>query len=219
MRKLNCFILLIVLSCSAGAQSRKMQRSFGFQTQIMVPIKQNLPRITLGIPSFSYGASLERRFTLHNKLKFSYNYSLNYFRFQTPKNEVPTLTKMKLPQSELSAGIGVNAIYQFRKQSCILTGFTMNKPVYTCFKVNTLNEDPTQPVFRQTERKFTLQDLNRWNATFMIGIERSMQLFKKELAYSLQYHFGFRPEDQFNEKVGNPLMFQHGIQIGIKYNY
>jgi hypothetical protein len=219
MRKLNCFILLIVLSCSAGAQSRKMQRSFGFQTQIMVPIKQNLPRITLGIPSFSYGASLERRFTLHNKLKFSYNYSLNYLRFQTPKTEVPTLTKVKLPQSELTAGIGVNAIYQFRKQSCILTGFNFNKPVFSCFKVNTQSEDPTQPVIRQTERKFTLQDLNRWNASFVIGIERSMQLFKKELAYSLQYHFGFRPEDQFNEKLGNPLMFQHGIQIGIKYNY
>ncbi|MBK8686798.1 MAG: hypothetical protein IPN26_18475 [Bacteroidetes bacterium] len=125
---------------------------------------------------------------------------------------------MKLPQSELSAGIGVNAIYQFRKQSCILTGFNFNKPVFSCFKVNTQSEDPSQPVIRQTERKFTLQDLNRWNASFMIGIERSMQLFKKELAYS-SVSLWIPSEDQFNDKVGNPLMFQHGIQIGIKYNY
>ena len=220
MQKAILFTLLVLYSWQGISQRSKSSNYFGIQSTYTRTAYQPIRKLKLGFTSFSYGASLERRFSLRNQLKFSYNYALNYLRFNVaqPTNS-PSLTKRTFPGSELSAGIGVNAIYQFRKQSCVITGFSMNKPVYTCFKVEGISEDPSKPIVRSQETKFTLSDLNRWNAYFMIGLEQSMKLFKRELVYSLQYHLGFQPDFYFGGGQRPDLMMTHGIQVGLKYKY
>lgn len=220
MHKAVLFTILVLWSWQGISQRNTSSTYFGIQSTLTRTAYQPIPKHKLGFTSFSYGASLERRFSLRNQLKFSYNYALNYLRFSPPQpTNSPSLTKRTFPGSELSAGIGVNAIYQFRKQSCVITGFSMNKPIYTCFKVDGISEDPSKPIIRNQETKFTLSDLNRWNAYFMIGLEQSMKLFKRELVYSLQYHFGFQPDTYFGGVQRSELIMTHGIQVGLKYNY
>jgi hypothetical protein len=145
-------------------------------------------------------------------LKFSLQYSLAYFNFnlQSLSNTIAKQAKIK----EFSAGLGVNAIYQFRKDACVITGFNLNKPIYTCFKTSSPSELPNgQQV--STQKDFDLQNINSWSPTVSIGIEKQIKLFNKDIRYSLQYNLGSMPYiAQFDLQSARYIQ---GISFGLKY--
>lgn len=182
--------------------------NFGFH-------QPNLQKSKIGLPSFSYASSLEQRFTLKNKLKFSLQYSLVYFHLNMNKLQqtIAQNTKVK----ELSAGVGIQAILQFRKDACVVTGFNLNKPIYSCFKTNLPSEVPNKSI-SSTQQRFSVQDLNSWNPMFNIGFEKKFNLFNRNLHYTFQYQFGYR----FNKYNPNLVSkdhsnYLHGISVGLKY--
>ena len=65
------------MACMFGlglyAQSQKSHVIVGFQSGVVSPIylsNLSLKKIKLGLPTFSYAASVEKRFSIHNKLLF-----------------------------------------------------------------------------------------------------------------------------------------------------
>ena len=218
MQKLTILLLMCVLACQAEAKGKKYETFISFQKSALFNVGFN-PKTpickSLGIPSFSYSSSLEQRFSLHTNLKFSLQYSLTYFNMNMQQLQQTIARNLKT--NELTAGVGVQAIYQFRKDACVVTGFTMNKPVYSCFKADVPNEAGKWSSLSQ--QKFSLQDSRSWNPMFNIGFEKQFTLFNRDMRYSIQYNFGYSTSR-------NPYLYSypaqrgsylHGISIGVKY--
>jgi hypothetical protein len=214
MKKIIHFLLLFCISCNLQAKDNAMNTFIGFNQSYHTQYfgSKSHPSVKLGFNSFSFSSGLEHRFSINNKLKFSLQYSLAYFNFnlQSLKNTIAKQAKIK----EFSAGLGVNAIYQFRKDACVITGFNLNKPIYTCFKTSSPSELPNgQQV--STQKDFDLQNINSWSPTVSIGIEKQIKLFNKDIRYSLQYNLGSMPYiAQFDLQSARYIQ---GISFGLKY--
>lgn len=216
MKKLTILLLMSVLAFGAEAKLKKPETIIGVQKTALFNVGFNAQTPvckSLGIPSFSYSSSLEQRFSLHTNLKFSLQYSLTYFNMNMQHLQQTIAKNAKT--SELSAGIGVQAIYQFRKDACVVTGFTMNKPVYTCFKADVPQESGKWSSIN--EQRFTLQDCRSWNPMLNIGFEKQFTIFNKDLRYSIQYNFGyFNGRNSFLQGMNSPR-YMHGVSFGLKY--
>jgi hypothetical protein len=218
MKNLFALLILLLVACNTQAKGKNNATFVGFNKTMIMPIqhgKSSIQTIKLGLPSFSYSTSLEQRFSLNNKLKFSLQYSLTYFNLNIPPSEKSnTPFKMR----DFSAGVGANAIYQFRKDACVITGFTINKPVYSCFKTSTPTESPNQKIMIE-QKRFELQNSNNWNPYFTVGFEKQFTLFKRDMRYSIQYNFGFMPyrNQYFQQNPSQKETYIQGISIGVKY--
>lgn len=218
MKKIFFSILFLCVACTTQARRKPVETLIGFNQTIYSPFKPTLSRpgpSRLGLPSFSYASSIEQRFSLHHKLSFSLQYALAYFQLNMDQLQ-KTLAKTARV-NEVSAGVGMNAIYQFRKEACVITGFNLNKPVYSCFRTDLKSEVPGQQV-PSNQRQFEFSDIRSWNASLHVGFEKQFTLFNRNLRYSLQYQLGIFPGRELPYGAGHlNRSYQQGISIGLKY--
>lgn len=217
MRNLSIILLVCLFAGQLDAKGKKTEILLGFNTATYFNIGFNSSQIAgkkLGFNSFSYSSSLEQRFSIHNKLKFSLQYSLTYFNMNMQQLQQTIARHAKT--KELAAGLGVQAIYQFRKDACVVTGFTLNKPVYTCFKADMPLESTTK-FTSLSQQKFSLQDSRSWNPSFNIGFEKQFSLFNRPMRYTLQYQLGYmQHRHPFLPNYTAPT-YMHGVSFGLKY--
>lgn len=216
MRKLKIIAIVCLFASLANAKGKRIETFFGFNATSYVNVGFNSSQPStkkLGFNSFSYSSSLEQRFSVHNKLKFSLQYSLTYFNMNMQQLQQTIAKHAKT--KELSTGMGVQAIYQFRKDACVVTGFTLNKPVYTCFKAELPSE--SSPAFTSiSQQRFSLQDSRSWNPTFNVGFEKQFNLFNRPMRYTLQYQLGYMSRNPYMPSYASPT-YMHGVSFGLKY--
>ena len=211
------FLLLLVACCMAAglyAQSKKSCTLVGVQSGIVSPIyfsKASIKNIKLGLPTFSYAASIERRFSIHNKLNFSFQYSLNYTKQNQLKiEETNYYLKNK---GSISTGISMNTIYDAGKRTSLYAGVGMSKAVSEYFS------QKQAAVNLIKNKTFSVKD---FNPSLILGIENNTKLFNKNLYYSLQYNIGFYPFSKNvrteNGENSSPSCTQ-GLHVGIRYKY
>lgn len=201
--------MLLFLSCNVNAQ-KKSSTLIGFQVgNSNIKMTKSFLNYKIGLPSFSYSSSVEKRLTLNNNLSFSLQYSINYFSFNKRM-----LNTTLINQKEVSNSINVNTNFKVIKKTSLLAGVGVNKSLYTKNIASLKIEGITNQI---NENKFTLTDFNKFNPYFIIGIENGIQLLNKNLYYSLQYNFGFnslKSEIKSNETNNNT-----GFRIGLKYKH
>lgn len=208
-------LLILLFSCQLEAKNNSMKTYVSASSSMFSPYKP-IPSYKLGMRSFSYTSGLEHRFKLNNKLNFSLQYSLTYFNLNL---EAISKKLASFNSKEISTGISTNLSYQIRKDACVITGFSLNKPVFSCFKTDAPSENPNARIIN-TNKRFEFQNINTWNPYFTIGFEKQFNLFKKNLTYSLQYNFGFMPyRNQFfiDQNSNLPKTYMQGITLGVKY--
>ncbi|MEZ5047224.1 MAG: hypothetical protein R2831_09560 [Chitinophagaceae bacterium] len=197
-------ILFIGIFCSflSFAQNKyKPVTLVGAQSQFMMPIKKsNQTRFKMGIPSFSYGASVENRFSLHTHLNFSFLYSLNYFHF---------LPNTSQSSQQVQGSVGFQAYKNICSKSAFYSGMQLCMPIYDVGKRSLmLNKAAVK------NNKILL------NPSVSLGIERTIELSHKSLFYYFQYNIGFNPQQFTNtESADQQASYYQGLQIGVKYKY
>ena len=215
-RLLFIFTTLLFFSCSAEAKSKKTTSFFGFQLGYQVPkysASCHQPR-KLGIPSFSYAASLEQKFSSKRRLSFSTQYALRYSRQiqYTPNN---IANKSSEPSSQLNIGVQVQTNLAVTKKTNLFGGIGVQQPI-----VQTWNTTNTKTITFGDEKyiapkKPSYLDAYQAQPYFLIGVENSIKLFNRSLYYSIQYNIGFFPFRQNNYTITPSTV--SGVQIGIKY--
>jgi len=211
------FLLLLIACCMAAglyAQSKKTSTIVGFQTGLVAPIyfsNASIKNIKLGLPTFSYAASIEKRFSIHNKLNFSFQYSLNYTKQNKIKQEETNYYLKN--KGTISTGISINTIYEAGKRTSLIAGLGMSKAVSDYFSEKQASNSVVK------SKTFTVND---FNPSLILGIENNTKIFNKNLYYSLQYNIGFYPFSKNiraeNGENNGPCCTQ-GLQFGIKYKY
>ena len=211
------FLLLLVACCMAVglyAQSKKNSTLVGIQSGIVTPIyfsNASIKNIKLGLPTFSYAASIEKRFSIHNKLNFSFQYSLNYTKQNRLKMEETNYYLKN--KSNVSTGINLNTIYEAGKQTSVYAGVGITKAVSGYFSENQSGGS------RAKSKTFGVHD---FNPSLILGIENNTRIFNRNLFYSLQYNIGFYPFSKNvrteNGESNSPSCTQ-GLHFGIKYKY
>jgi|694.fasta_scaffold34730_3 hypothetical protein len=210
--KILSFLAVFLLTCTVILAKQKKKSTYVGVSMTYNPnaviTKTSLNQLSIGMPTFSYGASLEKRICIKNKLNFSLQYSLNYARMDT-RNHVfqkqhkfshsLSLQQFKPLTNKMNAFMGL--------------GLNMNTPNYTqlsysgCFN--------QQNKFDNAHTKF--------DPYAIIGIEKKVALFNKELIYSLQYNLGFLPLIQQRNSTETRLHLHdpntNGFRVGLKYRY
>jgi hypothetical protein len=192
------------------AQSKQHATLIGFRYGVVSPVylsSASVRNIKLGIPTFSYAASIERRFSLHNKLNFSFQYSLNYYK----TGQIKTMPAEQAVQSRptgISNEINLSVFYPIneRKHLSVYSGVGVSQAVSTYFS------DKMKP----KSRNFGLNDVN---PSLILGMENSIRLFNKNLYYSLQYNIGFFPFSRAISTENDRPALQQNLQFGLKYKY
>ncbi len=213
MRHALLFLLTTILAGGLYAQSKKPVTLVGFSTGFVSPIylsNTSLRNIKIGLPTFSYAASVEKRFSLHQKLNFSFQYSLNYFRPQKPIS--PESKQISQSSSgNLSTGINLAVFYPINQPTTlsVYSGVGVSQAISSYFSDRMNNSN----------KMFGPKD---FNTSLLLGIENSILLFNRNLYYSLQYNIGFFPYSHSiqteTNKANSPAMFQN-VQFGLKYKY
>lgn len=207
-------LLLVLVACflAAGlyAQSTKNCTLIGVQGGVITPVyfsNASIKNIKLGLPTFSYAASVEKRFSIHNKLNFSFQYSLNYTKQNQLKMEETNYYLQN--RGRISSTVSLNTFYQVGPQTSVYAGVGMTKAVSGYFTSAQKAKGNT----------FSTAD---FNPSLILGIENSMRLFNKNLYYSLQYNLGFYPFSKYirtgSDMNSSPSCTQ-GLHLGIKYKY
>lgn len=212
MKKWIVYLVFIFTSLHVHAQKKKSTTLIGFhvgQGNSTMNPKSNFLKYKIGLPSFSYAASIEQRLQIKNKFSFSLQYSVHYFSLSKRM-----LNSVILNKKGISNSIGIHSNFQVTKKTVINAGFGVNKSIYSQNKsMGTSYESST----RINENKFTIQDFNQFNPYFLIGIENGIQLLSKNLYYSLQYNFGFNSLQL--QKNPNDASSLNEFRIGLKYKY
>lgn len=212
MKNLIVCLLLICLSCNVHAQKKSSSTLIGFQVGAVnskLNSSSTFPKYKIGLPSFSYSSSIEKRLKIQNKLSFSLQYSVNYFSFNKRM-----LNSTLVNKKEISNSIGLNSNFNIAKKTVLSAGIGLNKPIFTQNKYAVKSESDYKNI---TENKFTIQDFNNFNPYFLIGIENGIQLLNKNLFYSLQYNFGFNSLK--SETISTEKNSSNEFRIGLKYKY
>lgn len=228
MKKITLLLLYFFFAQLVLAQKGQTRTMIGFQTGIVAPFTINnysIPKYKIGLPSFSYSASIEKRFTLNYKLSFSLQYSLSYF-YLMQKNLEKAMIKneSKLnPEKEninhFASNMSFNTIYKVKNDFGIVGGVGVSKPMNfmdksVCRKDNFYNN----PECRMNNNKY----IPALNPFLIIGIENSCTIFRKNLIYSIQYNIGFLPYRNMplqNNTSPAETQYMHGVNIGLKYKY
>lgn len=216
-------IFYILLFCSIStislAQKNNCNAIIGFQTGISAPFSTHdfsLPKFKIGLPSFSYAASIEKRFTIKNKLNFSLQYSITFFKILQQNLNVNRIKNEqdKLTQHEITNSISLNNIYKLKDNFNFVSGIGMSTPL----QFQTMNENKNYENITQKNKKFS----PILNPFFMVGIENKCTIFRKSLILSLQYNIGFMPyrnQPMINNASNNENQYIQSISIGLKYMY
>jgi hypothetical protein len=223
MKKIICFIVFFQIVNHSFAQKKKKGICFGAQFAMNVPMLKpmTIQKCRLGLPTFSYAASIEKRFTINNSLNFSLEYSLNFARYLRNQNLLQKnnfssalATKLYKPifqQVNIFTGVGVNVLFGHNENF----NYVMSNPdIINCFP-----SESTKP-----NESWTTPKKSRLNPFFLVGFEKTTQIFKKRLIYSLQYNFGFMPilkstGIDANSINGSGEINTNGFRIGLKYKY
>ncbi len=215
------FLLLLLVSAIAGglfAQNKKRSTLIGFQVGTVIPVYTNTTSSTslnIGLPAFSYAASIEKRFSLHTKLNFSFEYSLHYYKLNQIKAK-ETTDFLKMNSGNLSSGIKLNSLYQLNKRNSVVLGVGVDKSWTNA----SLNPKSTETTLGTHKNK--MFDISQFKPSLLIGIEKSTKLLNSHLYYTLQYNIGFFPFKTSMSAVSDAAVapsYLQGIHIGLKYRY
>ncbi len=215
MKYFLLFLLTCVMAVGLYAQSKKGVTLVGVQTGINSPLtlsNSSIKNIKIGLPSFSYSASVERRFSIHNKLNFSLRYSMNFVKQNRIKAQ-ETTNYLNRTSPSIGSSLDIHTIYQVTQRTSLSAGIGMNNALKNFI------DKSDKPNSKLKSNTFGLNDLN---PSLILGIENSTKLFNKNLYYSLQYNFGFSPSirnlrTEFNETT--PSNYTQGLYFGLKYKY
>lgn len=219
MKNYTLILLCLLLGSATFAQKGKNNTFIGFQTGVVAPLSfgdYSVSKYKIGLPSFSYSASIENRFTINNKLNFSLQYSLTYFNIMQKNQEYGCFNTPSNGQNdEFAASINLNTIYKFKRDAGIIGGVCISNPINqtNAGENTTYSETPVAASTKKTPV---------FNPFFIIGLENSTKLFHKSLIYSLQYNIGFMPYRNLPlQKNSNASANQYmqGVNIGLKYKY
>ena len=206
-------VLLIGIAFPSMAQHKKKNTLIGFQIGVQnppsLPSSISIPTFKLGIPSFSYAASIENRFTIRNQLSFSLQYALNYYQLNQQ------LLPLRFKQQYIAISTDAVVSMGVSKKSSVLIGGGISQPVYT----KTANFQTAELGVYKSESTFSIANLYYLQTHMIIGIENRTKLFNKNLYYSLQYNFGFMP---LRYRLASPAPhqgMQQGVSIGLKFMY
>lgn len=227
MKKRIILLLLFFSVNEIHAQKNNVKTYVGFQTGIVAPIQRanySIPKYKIGLPSFSYAASIENRFTLNYKLNFSLQYSISYFnvmRRNLENNIVESSARIaenNKRAQEFATNINLNAVYSVKKDICVIGGLGLTRPLNFMDK----NTDKKNVNFCNNSCEKSNKYSPALSPFFMIGIENSCTLFRRNLIYSVQYNIGFLPSKALPIQESTPSstnQYMHGVNIGLKYKY
>ena len=222
-------VTLILLCCLCVhlvcAQKDGKKMFIGFQTGISAPLSYNpygISKYKIGLPSFSYSASIENRFTLNYKIQFSLQYSISYFNMMQ-KNLQKNIMAIEAKNAEesrkakeFSSGISLNTLYRVKNDLSIVGGVGINKP----FSFTDKNVCRKNVFSAECQPGNSNKFVPVLNPFFMIGIENSCKIFNKNVTYSIQYNIGFTPyRTAPAQKIPGESQYMHGVNIGLKYKY
>lgn len=224
MKKVTLVLLYFLSVHLIYAQKSNTKTFIGFQTGVIAPVMYNsyaISKYKIGLPSFSYSASIENRFTLNYKLNFSLQYSISFFNIMQKNLEknisesAARIADENKKANEVTSNINFNTIYRINKDLGVVGGVGIAKPFdfmdkNSCRK-NSLKTDCNP----QGNNKF----IPTLNPFFIIGIENSCTIFRKNLIYSIQYNIGFVPYRTLPMQKSNESPYMHGVNIGLKYKY
>ena len=228
MKKVPLLLLYFFSTLFASAQKSKIATYIGFQAGVVAPIQNNhyaIATYKMGLPSFSYAASIENRFTINYKLNFSLQYSISYFNI-VQKNLEKHIADFEAKQqiendkkSKLNANFSLNSIYKINKCVGIIGGIGLARPL------NLMDHETVNKKLKYTTspaNKYTDKFIPTLNPFFIIGIENSCTVFRKNLIYSIQYNIGFMPNRSLpiqDNHTNGENKYMHGVNIGLKYKY
>lgn len=228
MKKAALILLCCFFANMISAQKSKKNTYIGFQAGVMAPFTYNnysISKYKIGLPSFSYTASIENRFTINYKLHFSLQYSLSFFSHMQKKledNIIKNESQSKpenTPKSEFNSGINLNTMYNIKNNVNVYGGIGVTKPINLMDKNIGKNKEVCRaPSTNCNSNKF----IPVLNPFFVIGIENSCNIFRRNLIYSIQYNIGFMPYRNLPLQKNAPQaekQYMQGVNIGVKYQY
>lgn len=214
MKNVLFIFTLSLLAFAAHAKLKKQHVVASFQLKVnsisYASPSEGRSNLKLGLPTFSYQAGLEHKFSIHKKLNFSLQYAMHYSMLnQMRANEINYYIKNK--DKALGLNLQFNANRKVGKQNSVKAGLGVNQSIL-------------QPEFEFQNKEVSQQKIKTipasgFNPYLMIGIERNMKWFNKQLYYSIEYNLGFFPLTQ-KMQVFAPSgynLFNQGLVIGLKY--
>ncbi len=194
-------------------------------TSYYIPSKSyiGIPKLQIGLPTFSASASVGRKMRINKKLSFSFQLGALAYQKAGQINTISKDASYQVNTKTLFATTAVKVEKKLGALTDIFTGVQLNKPIHTASEYKILTG---QEFFKRADIAFatnnnTLQTNTRYNANAMIGFVHNLKSFKNKLAYSVQYNIGFIPyQAQLaqQQNAGSPTYYQ-GVQIGLIYKY
>lgn len=163
---------------------------------IRTAIYQPLQKPGPGLKAFSWQTGLERRFSVHQRLHFSLEYSLSFIRFHREKLQ-QTLNEMAR-RPEVQPGVGLQAFWKLNLRTALSAGLQVQTDLSAWGK---LRQPPVVEKPQQGPALFQTQ--------FRIGIETSFLLFRRNWRCFVQYQIGFLPG-----RIQGPVQ---GVCVGLQY--
>lgn len=225
MKRVTLLLLCCLFVHFVSAQRGGKRVFIGFQTGVNAPLNDKhfgISQYKIGLPSFSYAASIENRFTLNYTIQFSLQYSISYFNLMR-KDLQKNITEIEAKNAEeskrakeFSSGISLNTLYRVKNDLQIVGGIGVAKP-FSFTDKNVCRKNSVQADCRPSNNNKFIPVLNPF---FMIGIENSCKIFNKNLTYTIQYNIGFAPyRTSPVQSLSRENQYMHGVNIGLKYKY
>jgi hypothetical protein len=225
MKKVTLILLYILSVHFVYAQKGSKSTYIGFQAGVQAPVSSSnygFSKYKIGLRSFSYAASIENRFTLNYRIKFSMQYSITYFNMLAKNLEKNVLesqakaTEENKKNNAFSTNISFNTLYRIKNDLHVTAGAGVSKPIQFMDK-SVCRKNSLQAECGGTQSNKFIPTLNPF---FIIGIENSCRIFNKNLVYSIQYNIGFAPYRTLPlQKASAESQYTHGVNIGLKYKY
>lgn len=218
MKKCILYILLffIIISDSYAQKNQISTIRFGIHTGIYMPLvykTYSSPKLKLGLPSFSYTASVENKLSLNNQLNFTLQYSLTFFSLLQQKlNSIQTQIK-QAPEVKTISSFQSNVGYYIKKDVTLIAGIGLNLPM----RFEQFSNQSELKLYSETNTNQENKYTSHLSPYFICGIEKDCKLFKNQLSYSIQYQLGFVPNR--NIQANNNFTPFQAITIGLKYKY
>ncbi|MCC7029721.1 MAG: hypothetical protein IT257_05390 [Chitinophagaceae bacterium] len=225
MKKVLVILLYILSVHVVYAQKSSRNMYIGFQAGVLAPVSYSsngFSKYKVGLPSFSYAASIENRFTLNYRIRFSVQYSITYFDMMA-KNLERNMQESQAKAAEeskrahsFSNNISFNSLYRIKNDFSLTAGVGVAKPIQFMDK-SVCRKNVIQSGCMPPQNNKFVPNLNPF---FMVGIENTCRIFNKNLIYSIQYNIGFAPYRTLPvQKSAAESQYTHGVNIGLKYKY
>jgi hypothetical protein len=177
----------------------------------------------LGLPSFSFAASIGRKMSIKKNLTFSYQFGIIESRI---KNSINQNRLKETTFSNISASAATKIELNINKNNSVFAGIQFNKSIVDFISNKYVNPGDLPTAKAKANSDFNtvnLSDMKQYSSNVMLGFTHTLQTFHNRLSFSIQYNLGFAPYQNINLPINQPAntsqKLYHGVQIGLIYKY